>query len=80
MRDSSQVLDDLLRVFRLSSTRFSRNQDTLVLSLVHQVSESFIGHSIYMGFGFFAALSFVHVDILICVNCQRTVRIYRDQK
>ena len=60
-RDCSEVLNDLLRVLRLSRTGLACDEDTLVLSLLTHVHPRAFGDCEYVGWILIATLASVLV-------------------
>lgn len=79
-RDRSQILNDLLGVFRLSSSRLSCNQNGLVLSILQHVVVRCIRNGKNMWGHFVSSLILVHLNHLIGVDGQSMVWINCDQK
>lgn len=79
-RYCGEVLDDLLCVFRLSSTRLSRDKNALIRPLVNKVSERLICHGEDVWLRVFACAPLVHVDIVSSVDWQGAVGVDCDKE
>ena len=80
LRNCSEILYDLFSVLGFPGAGLSSYEDTLVFTFFYKVSEGFIRHCVDMGLCIFSALALVHINVLVCVNRERTVWINGNQE
>ncbi|KAI1635838.1 hypothetical protein F4809DRAFT_650910 [Biscogniauxia mediterranea] len=78
MSHGRQVLDDLLGILGLSSTRLASDQDALIFPFINEVTECFIGHGEYVRLHIFSVPALVHVDIFVRIYRQGAVGLVPD--